>query len=312
MFYSPETDVVACLAGCSHVELLRAFGLPEQPTVIGLKMGSKSIGKKNTGEGRNESLEESKEEVGKELPLEEEIDVCMADVQPQEVEWLIEPYIPLGKFTIVEGDPDEGKSFAMLAIAAAIARGGGLPFGNLEEAGNVILLSAEDGRADTIRPRLDSLDADINRIYAVTIPLTLDDKGYRNLEQLVELRQAKMVLFDPLFAYVGGKRTYPKTIRFAPSHHAWPILPKGITARLSLLGICRRLNSVTLRWRVSAASRGRPRRGASYCSATTRRTSRRAGSFTRSTTCLGRARRRSIESRMLGVIRTSAGRVRPT
>jgi hypothetical protein len=205
LFYSPETDVVDCLAGCSHVELLRAFGLPEQPKVIGLKMGGKSTRKPNVEEGGKEILEEGKEDVGQGLPLEQELDVCMADVEPQEVEWLIEPYIPLGKLTIVEGDPDEGKSFAMLAIAAALTIGDGLPFGDLAEPGNVILLSAEDGRADTIRPRLDSLGADIRRVFAVTVPLVLNDKGFEQLEHLVKLREAKLVLFDPVFAYVGGQ-----------------------------------------------------------------------------------------------------------
>jgi RecA-family ATPase len=204
LFYSPESDAVKCMAGCSHEELLRAFGLPEQPKVIGLKMGGKPIGRTKTEEGGNETLEEN-EDVGHELPLEQELDVCMADVAPQEVEWLIEPYIPLGKLTIVEGDPDEGKSFAMLAIAAAITKGEGLPFGELAEPGNVLLLSAEDGRADTIRPRLDSLGADIRRVFAVTVPLVLNDKGFEQLEQLVKLREAKLVLFDPVFAYVGGQ-----------------------------------------------------------------------------------------------------------
>jgi hypothetical protein len=135
----------------------------------------------------------------------EDLDVCMADVEPEEVEWLIAPYIPLGKLIIVEGDPDEGKSFATLAIAAAITRGASLPFGAVEEAGNVLLLSAEDGRADTIRPRLDLLGADVRRVFAVKVPLVLDDKGFGILERSIVKREAKMVLFDPLFAFVGGK-----------------------------------------------------------------------------------------------------------
>jgi 5S rRNA maturation endonuclease (ribonuclease M5) len=134
-----------------------------------------------------------------------DIDVCMADVQPEEVEWLLYPYIPLGKLTIIEGDPDEGKSFLTLAIAAAISNGYGLPFGEIKETGNVLLLSAEDGRADTIRPRLDLLGADVSKIFAVAVPLTLDEAGFEQLERTIEKRQIKMVLFDPLFAYVGGK-----------------------------------------------------------------------------------------------------------
>ena len=134
-----------------------------------------------------------------------DIDVCMADVQAEEVEWLLYPYIPLGKLTIIEGDPDEGKSFLTLAIASAISNGFGLPFGEIKEAGNVLLLSAEDGRADTIKPRLDLLGADSTKIFAVAVPLTLDEVGFGQLERTIEKREIKMVLFDPLFAYVGGK-----------------------------------------------------------------------------------------------------------
>lgn len=205
LFYSPETDAVKCLNGCSHEELLRAFGLPEQPREIGLKIGGKVIGKNKTGERSDDTMQENDEGTGNELSPVEEIDVCMADVEPQEVVWLIEPYIALGKLTIVEGDPDEGKSFATLALAAAITKGEQLPFGEVRESGNILLLSAEDGRADTIKPRLDSLGADSSKVFAVTIPLVLDDTGFKQLEELIIKREAKMVLFDPLFAYVGGK-----------------------------------------------------------------------------------------------------------
>ena len=135
----------------------------------------------------------------------EDIDVCMADVEPEEVEWLIKPYIPLGKLTMVEGDPDEGKSFAMLAIVAAITRGHDLPFAKVSEAGNVILLSAEDGHADTLRPRLDSLDADVGRVFAARMPIVLDDKGFEQLEGMIVKRRAKLVLIDPVFAFIGAK-----------------------------------------------------------------------------------------------------------
>ena len=36
--------------------------------------------------------------------------LSMEDVIATETEWLWEPYIPLGKITIVQGDPGEGKT----------------------------------------------------------------------------------------------------------------------------------------------------------------------------------------------------------
>lgn len=200
LFYNPETGAVKCMADCNHEQVLRAFGLPEKPQgrVYGLgskvdgDTAAKEVGKKLAGE-MSEAL------------AEEELDICMSDVEPEEVDWLIEPYIPLGTLTIIEGDPDEGKSFAALSIAAALTKGRGLPFGEIEAPGNILLLSAEDGRANTIRPRLDSLGADVSRIFAVNVPLVFDEKGFVTLEKLIVKRQSKMVLFDPIFAYVGGR-----------------------------------------------------------------------------------------------------------
>ena len=51
---------------------------------------------------------------------------CAADVTPEPVEWLWEPYIALGTLCMRDGDPGIGKSLLMLQLAANISRG--LPF----------------------------------------------------------------------------------------------------------------------------------------------------------------------------------------
>ena len=53
--------------------------------------------------------------------------ISMKDVQAEEVQWLWYPYIPLGKLTIVQGDPGEGKTTFVLAVVAALTRGEALP-----------------------------------------------------------------------------------------------------------------------------------------------------------------------------------------
>jgi len=85
--------------------------------------------------------------------------VRLADVEPEELAWLWPGRIPLGKLTLLAGDPGLGKSMLTLDIAARVSRGASWPDSPIarSESGSVILLSAEDDIADTIRPRLDSL-----------------------------------------------------------------------------------------------------------------------------------------------------------
>lgn len=132
--------------------------------------------------------------------------VCLADVEPEEVEWLWHPYIPIGKVTSIEGDPGLGKSWLLMAIAAAISKGGEGLLGKPAAApATCLLISAEDGLADTIRPRLDGLGADVNSIYAFDKMPIADEKGVALLEKHIgELRPA-LVVIDPLVAYMGGK-----------------------------------------------------------------------------------------------------------
>jgi RecA-family ATPase len=131
--------------------------------------------------------------------------LSVADIQPTEVEWLWNPYIPLGKLTLFDGDPAVGKSWASCALAAAVTRGDGLP-GMIEiEPRNVLLLSAEDSLSDTIRPRLEGLRADLNRVQFHSA-ITLDENGLGKLEVKVAQLKPALIILDPLFAFVGGKK----------------------------------------------------------------------------------------------------------
>jgi len=47
---------------------------------------------------------------------------CLADIEPEEVAFLWKPYIPIGKLTLLEGDPGIGKTWAALQIAAAVSK----------------------------------------------------------------------------------------------------------------------------------------------------------------------------------------------
>jgi putative DNA primase/helicase len=83
--------------------------------------------------------------------------IRMSEVRPEAVTFLWRPYLPLGKLTLLEGDPGQGKSWVMAAIAACGSVGWGLPGTEAFEPFRSVFFSAEDGKADTFRPRLDAL-----------------------------------------------------------------------------------------------------------------------------------------------------------
>ena len=131
--------------------------------------------------------------------------ISMSEINAEEVQWLWYPYIPLGKLTIIQGDPGEGKTSFILAVIAALTRGEPLPeCERAAEPMNVIYQTAEDGLADTIKPRLESAGADCTRVLVIDEgkrELTLCDA---RLEEAIRRTGAKLIVLDPLQAYLGS------------------------------------------------------------------------------------------------------------
>jgi hypothetical protein len=131
--------------------------------------------------------------------------IQLSTVESEPVEFLWEPYIPLGKLTLIDGDPGVGKSWLSLAIGTSISKGNGLPNVDKFEPGKILLLSAEDGLEDTIKPRLEVLKANCDLIFAVKQVFTLDDDGIILLDDEIRKASPKIVFIDPLVAYFGGR-----------------------------------------------------------------------------------------------------------
>ncbi len=145
--------------------------------------------------------------------------VRLSEVQPEPVAWLWPGRFALGKLTLIAGDPGLGKSFLTLDIAARVSRGREWPDapGVATTPGGVVLLSAEDAIADTIRPRLDAAGADVARIVALEAVSSVGDNGRESARtfdlsrDLPALEAAigsvdgcRLVVIDPVTAYLGG------------------------------------------------------------------------------------------------------------
>jgi len=136
--------------------------------------------------------------------------IRLSDVQPERVRWLWPGRIPAGKLVTLDGDPGLGKSTLALEFAATITTGGTWPDRSVcAFPGAVILLSAEDGLADTVRPRLDAASADATRVHAVQ-GVTMADGSLRpptladvnELTELVTETSARLLVIDVLMAYL--------------------------------------------------------------------------------------------------------------
>ena len=130
--------------------------------------------------------------------------ISMRDIQTEDVQWLWYPYLPRGKLTIVQGDPGEGKTTFVLAVISALTRGEPLPeCEQAPEPVNVIYQTAEDGLADTIKPRLEAAGADCARVLVIDESkreLNLSDE---RLEQALRKTGAQLMVLDPIQAYLG-------------------------------------------------------------------------------------------------------------
>ena len=134
-------------------------------------------------------------------------------IAPEDIVWLWQNRVPLGKLTIVCGDPGLGKSFVSLDIASRVSAGIAFPDGAPCEQGKVIICSCEDGPGDTIRPRLDAMGADVANVFNfagmagdndLVIPFRLDQDIPALDEFLDDMTGVSLLIVDPISGFMGA------------------------------------------------------------------------------------------------------------
>ena len=134
--------------------------------------------------------------------------VRVSDVESKPINWLWPGRIAKAKVSLIAGHPGQGKSTVTASIAAIVSSGGLWPVDEVPaEPGNVVILSAEDDIADTLRPRLVTAGADIDRVQVIRGVFGQKKERIfslsKDLEKLEELN-ASLLIIDPISAYLDG------------------------------------------------------------------------------------------------------------
>lgn len=131
--------------------------------------------------------------------------IQMSEVESEEVSWLWYPFIPYGKLTIIQGDPGDGKTTLVLNLAARLSKGLALDEQETEtDPIAVIYQTAEDGLADTVKPRLEEAGADCSRISVIDESDKSLSMADERIEEALIATKAKLLILDPIQAYLGG------------------------------------------------------------------------------------------------------------
>jgi hypothetical protein len=139
------------------------------------------------------------------------------DVEVKSVEWLNDPFLPLGCLVILDGDPGHGKSSIVTGMVARSASGlPALPFGDpgpvADEEMNCGMITAEDDIERAVVPRLMAAGYMRNRrvwfmglskdrhgkIQQLTFP-----HGIARVRRFIEDNKLQLLTVDPISAFIG-------------------------------------------------------------------------------------------------------------
>lgn len=134
-------------------------------------------------------------------------------IEPREIEWLWKDRLPLGKFSLLAGDPGNGKTFMTCDLMARITNGEAFPDGSRLKQGEAAILSAEDDPEDTLLPRLLAHGADPRRVHCIEPlyhdgggseqVLALDEQAPLIADFFAEHPELRLLVIDPLDAFCG-------------------------------------------------------------------------------------------------------------
>ncbi len=130
-------------------------------------------------------------------------------VKMRPVRYLMYPALPAGKLTLWCGSAGLGKSFSMMALAAAITRGEVLENCDPERSelgdGRVLVFSGEDELDDTLAPRLTVCGGDLSKLAVYdTHKHRVTFADIEHLRKVVDAIRPSLIFFDPISRFWPG------------------------------------------------------------------------------------------------------------
>jgi AAA domain/Bifunctional DNA primase/polymerase, N-terminal len=161
------------------------------------------------------------------------------------IEWLWLHWLALGKLHLIAGAPEAGKTTLALAFAAIISSGSHWPDGTKARAGNVLIWTSEDSLADTIKPRLVRMGADLSRIKFVIAQREANGKTRPfspaiDMPSLIEAAKTinggvQLLIIDPIVAAITSKTNSHNNAETRNSLQ--PVVDFAEAANCAVLGI---------------------------------------------------------------------------
>ena len=166
-------------------------------------------------------------------------------LEMETIEWLWMHRLAKGKMHLIAGAPEAGKTTIALSLAAIISAGHRWPDGTAAPIGNVLIWTSEDSLADTIKPRLVRMDADLSRIKFIIAQRAADGKTRpfcpaTDMPSLIEAAKTieggvALLIIDPIVAAIGAKTNSHNNAETRNSLQ--PVVDFAEAANCAVLGI---------------------------------------------------------------------------
>lgn len=140
--------------------------------------------------------------------------ISMDEVPDEEPRFLYYPYFPQGAVTIIQGDSGIGKTAFLCKLAALVTTGSALLDSPCQDPGNVLLCSVEDD-ASVLRGRFLASGGNLKRCFITSESYKLSFLS-KEIEDFIQQKEIKLVLFDPLQHFLGSNRDMNKANETRP------------------------------------------------------------------------------------------------